>query len=82
MRGIARNHTTSVARVALAWMLLKGIVTSIIIGAKTIEQLNDNLGASGVDLSAAALASLDAISELPPEYPAGWAAASLHRGLP
>ena len=41
----------------------------IIIGAKTIEQLNDNLGASGLDLSAAELASLDAISELLPEYP-------------
>jgi len=48
-------------------------VTSIIIGAKTIEQLNENLGASGLDLSAAELASLDAISELPPEYP-GWMA--------
>jgi Aldo/keto reductase family len=40
---IARKHTTSVARVALAWMLSKGFVTSILIGAKTIDQLNDNL---------------------------------------
>src|SRR5262249_48607911 len=73
MRGIARKHATSVARVALAWILSKGFVTSIIIGAKTIEQLNDNLGASALELSAAELASLDAISELPPEYP-GWMA--------
>ena len=73
MRGIPRNHSTSVARVALAWILSKGLVTSIIIGAKTIEQLNDNLDASALELSAAELASLDAISELPPEYP-GWMA--------
>ena len=37
MRGIAPKHTICVARVALAWMLSKGFVTSIIIGAKTIE---------------------------------------------
>lgn len=73
MRGIARKRETSVARVALAWMLSKGFVTSIIIGAKTIERLNDNLGASALELSAAELASLDAISELPPECP-GWMA--------
>ena len=73
MRGIARNHATSLARVALAWMLSKGFVTSITIGARTIERLNYNLGASGLDLFAAELASLDAISDLPPEYP-GWMA--------
>ena len=56
---------------ALAWILSKGFVTSIMIGAKTIEQLNDNLGASALELSAAELASFDAISELPPEIPAG-----------
>jgi diketogulonate reductase-like aldo/keto reductase len=77
MRGIAREYATSVARVALAWILSKGFVTSIIIGAKTIEQLNDNLGASALELSAAELASLDAISELAPEYP-GWIA---YRGI-
>ena len=71
MRAIARRHATSVARVGLARILSKGFVTSIIIGAKTIEQLNDNLGASALELSAAELASLDAISELSPEYP-GW----------
>jgi aryl-alcohol dehydrogenase-like predicted oxidoreductase len=71
MRGIALKHASSVARVALAWILSKGFVTSIIIGAKTIEQLNDNLGASALELSAAELASLDTTSELPPEYP-GW----------
>jgi diketogulonate reductase-like aldo/keto reductase len=52
-------------------------VTSIIISAKTIEQLNDNLGASALELSAAELASLDAISKLAPEYP-GWMA---YRGI-
>lgn len=71
LRGIAQGHSTSVARVALAWMLSKDFVTSLIVGAKTIEQLNDNLDASGLDLSAAARGTLDAIPELPPEYPRG-----------
>ena len=55
-------------------------MNSIIIGAKTIEQLNDNLGASALELSAAELASLDAISELSPEYP-GWMAYKAYKEI-
>jgi len=43
----------------------------VIIGAKTVEQLNDNLAAVDLKLSAGELAVLDASSALPPEYP-GW----------
>jgi len=60
-----------VARVALAWMLAKPHVMSVIIGAKTVEQLDDNLAASGLVLDAAEMATLDQVSALPAEYP-GW----------
>ncbi|WP_257555985.1 aldo/keto reductase [Sphingobium sp. CFD-2] len=72
MREVAQSHDVSVARVALAYVLAKPFVTSIIIGAKRIDQLEDNLAAIDVQLSAEDLAKLDAVSELPFEYP-GWA---------
>ena len=59
------------AQIALAWLLHQKAVTSVIIGAKRIDQLEDNLGAVDVALSAEELAALDAVSKLPPEYP-GW----------
>jgi aryl-alcohol dehydrogenase-like predicted oxidoreductase len=71
MRAIAQAHDVSVARVALAWILAKPFVTSIIIGAKTMEQLDDNLEAVKVQLSADEIKRLDEVSVLPPEYP-GW----------
>ena len=71
MRPIAEAHGVSVARVALAWLLARKGVMSVIIGAKTPEQLNDNLAASDLQLSAEELATLDQASALKPEYP-GW----------
>ncbi|MDE2319217.1 MAG: aldo/keto reductase [Rhodospirillales bacterium] len=71
MREIGLANGVSVARVALAWLLAKPHVTSIIIGAKTIEQLDDNLAAAELVLLPEEVAKLDAVSELPPEYP-GW----------
>jgi aryl-alcohol dehydrogenase-like predicted oxidoreductase len=70
MRPIAKSHNVSVARVAIAWLLHKSPVTSVIIGAKTVEQLNDNIAAVDLKLSGEQLAALDKISALPPEYPA------------
>ena len=70
MRPIAKLHNVSVARVALAWLLHKSPVTSVIIGAKTVEQLNDNIAAVDLKLSGEQLAALDKVSALPPEYPA------------
>lgn len=46
-------------------------VTSVIVGAKRVEQLEDNLAAATLKLSAAELETLNAVSALPPEYP-GW----------
>jgi len=71
MRGIAEAKGVSVAQVALAWLLHQAVVTSVIIGAKRVEQLDDNLAATSVVLSADELAVLDKVSALPPEYP-GW----------
>lgn len=68
---IGKDHDASVARVALAWLLHQPVVTSIIIGAKTLDQLNDNLQAPEVSLSAAELERIDKVSALKPEYP-GW----------
>ena len=71
MRPIAEAHGVSVARVALAWLLQRKGVMSVIIGAKTVEQLDDNLAAAKLTLSADDVAALDKVSALPPEYP-GW----------
>ena len=51
---IAKAHDVSVARVALAWLLQRTAVTSVIIGAKTAEQLDDNLAATDVALTGGA----------------------------
>jgi len=69
MRPIAKAHGTSVARVALAYVLAKPWVTSVIIGARTEAQLNDNLEAGKLKLDAGEIAKLDALSALTPEYP-------------
>jgi aryl-alcohol dehydrogenase-like predicted oxidoreductase len=71
MREVALAHGTSVARVALAWLLAKRHVMSVIIGAKTLEQLDDNLAAVDLQLTDAEINELDQVSELPAEYP-GW----------
>jgi aryl-alcohol dehydrogenase-like predicted oxidoreductase len=71
MREIGQSRGVSVARVALAWILAKPFVTSIIIGAKTMEQLDDNLEAVKAQLTSDEIKRLDEVSALPPEYP-GW----------
>jgi len=71
MRPIAQAHGVSVARVALAWVLQRPSVTSVIIGAKSLEQLEDNLAAAQLQLSEAERTTLEEVSRLPREYP-GW----------
>ena len=71
MQPIAKAHGTSVARVALAYVLSKPWVSSMIIGARTAAQLDDNLEAGKLKLDAAQIAKLDELSALSPEYP-GW----------
>jgi len=71
MEAIGKAHNVSVAEVALAWVRLQKGVTSTIIGAKTIEQLNANIKSTELVLSADELKQLDEVSALNKEYP-GW----------
>lgn len=71
MRPIADEKGVSVAQVALSWLLHQPAVTSVIIGAKDRQQLDDNLAAPAIELSAEELERLDHASRLPEEYP-GW----------
>lgn len=59
-------------QVALAWLAARPAVTSVILGARTVEQLTTNLGAAGLRLDAAETEALDAASLLPVgDYPYG-----------
>ena len=69
MRPIAQVRGVSVARIALAWLLHQPAVASVIVGAKTSDQLADNIAATDVRLTDPELKSLDEASRLPPEYP-------------
>jgi aryl-alcohol dehydrogenase-like predicted oxidoreductase len=71
LREVSAATGNSVARIALAWLLGRPCVTSVIIGAKTPQQLADNLGACDVTLAPEHISKLDEASALPPEYP-GW----------
>lgn len=69
MREIAEEQEVSVAQIALAWLLHQPAVTSVIIGAKRMEQLDENLNSVNIELTEAQLQRLDEVSQLPPEYP-------------
>jgi aryl-alcohol dehydrogenase-like predicted oxidoreductase len=71
LQPIANAHETNVATVALAWILAKPFVTSVIIGAKRVDQLQQNLSAVDLQLTEDEMQKLDEVSALPPEYP-GW----------
>jgi aryl-alcohol dehydrogenase-like predicted oxidoreductase len=69
---VASARGVSMAEVALAWVNARPGVTATILGARTVEQLDDNLRAAGLRLSAAETAALDAASDpQPPDYPYG-----------
>ncbi|MEO7990790.1 MAG: aldo/keto reductase [Chryseolinea sp.] len=68
---MAKAKNTTVAQLALAWLLHQPVVTTVIIGANKIEQLHDNLKAVDVKFSADELTKLDGLSKLTLEYP-GW----------
>jgi aryl-alcohol dehydrogenase-like predicted oxidoreductase len=71
MREIGDVKGVSVARIALAWLLAKPQVMSVIIGAKTLAQLEDNLAATEITLAPEDMTRLDEVSQLSDEYP-GW----------
>jgi len=71
MREIAAAKGCTAAQVALAWLLHQPVVTGVIVGAKRIDQLQDNVCSTEVALTAEDLAALDGVTKLPAEYP-GW----------
>ncbi len=71
MRGLAADKGCTVPQIAIAWLLHQPVVTSVLVGAKRVDQLTDNIGAIDVALSEEDLSALDAVTRLTPEYP-GW----------
>jgi aryl-alcohol dehydrogenase-like predicted oxidoreductase len=71
MAEISKQNHATIAEIALAWVRLQKGVTSTIIGARTVEQLKDNIRSTEVILSDDDLKKLDEVSALPKEYP-GW----------
>ena len=67
----AREGGASVAQIALAWLLYQPVVSTVIVGAKRADQLADNLASCAIEFTAAEMAELNKLSELPAEYP-GW----------
>lgn len=71
LKQIAQNHGATPAQVAIAWILTKPFISSVIIGVNKIQHLDDNLGAAELKLSASEIDQLDALTNLQPLYP-GW----------
>ena len=69
---IADGRGVSMAQVALAWVLAQPGITSAIVGASSLEQLDDNLAAAELVLTDDELTALDAATALAPIYPAWW----------
>ena len=72
MRPMAETRGVGVAAIALAWLLHRPVVSSVIVGARRADQLAQNLAASDIELTSEELAVLAAIAPVEPEYP-GWA---------
>lgn len=83
LRSVADARGASMAQVALAWLVDRPAVTSVILGARTLEQLDDNLGAAGMHLSGEEAAGLDeASTPIVDDYPYGALGVSQrHRGF-
>lgn len=69
MRNIAAAHECTVSQVAIAWLLKRAAVSSVLLGATKLHQLEDNLGAADLMLTDAEAARLDAATPLVPVYP-------------
>jgi len=72
LTAVADGRGVSPAQVALAWVLAQPGITSAIVGASSLEQLDDNLAAAELELTVEELAHLDAATALAPIYPAWW----------
>ena len=66
---VAKETGKTVPQIALNWLLQRPTVCNVIIGARNEEQLKQNLGATGWNLTPAQVATLDAASKITPSYP-------------
>ncbi|MGQ4427085.1 aldo/keto reductase [Streptomyces violaceoruber] len=69
LQAVAARHEVSPARVAIAWLLARRAVTSVIVGARKMDQLQDNIAASDLVLSEQDIAELDDVSRPAVAYP-------------
>jgi aryl-alcohol dehydrogenase-like predicted oxidoreductase len=77
LREIGEQHSASPAQVALAWLLSRPHVASILVGASKIEQLDNNIGAAQLELSPDELSALDKLTEPTAPYP-NWFNANIY----
>jgi aryl-alcohol dehydrogenase-like predicted oxidoreductase len=70
LTAVAKTHNATVPQIALAWILANDAVTSVIIGARKLPQLDDNLKSVEITLTPDDLNALEAASKLAVEYPA------------
>ena len=69
LRAIGKEHNATPAQVALAWVLSKPFVSSVLLGANKLSQLEDNLGAADLQIRNEDLAALDQMTNPAPVYP-------------
>jgi len=69
LRAIGKEHNSTPAQVALAWVLSKPFVSSVLLGANKLSQLEDNLGAADLQIRKEDLAALDQMTNPVPVYP-------------
>jgi aryl-alcohol dehydrogenase-like predicted oxidoreductase len=67
---VARPRGATIGQIALAYQLSRPWLTSMVVGARTVAQLDENLGAVGIDLAPEELALLDAAAPRPRRWPA------------
>lgn len=75
LRTVAKVQGATVPQVALAWLLAKPFVTSVIVGATSMRQLEENLGATDVNLTQAQMEELDKLTAPPTPYPSSFVSA-------
>jgi aryl-alcohol dehydrogenase-like predicted oxidoreductase len=71
LKAVADKHDRSPAQIAIAWLLKQQIVSTVIVGAKRVAQLQENVQSVSIELDGQDMAELDAVTRLPVEYP-GW----------
>lgn len=78
LREVGQEHDASAAQIALAWLLHQDGITSVIVGASKMHQLEANIAAADIKLSSEELQRLDEVSRPNPLYCWGW---SMQRGV-